>query len=108
MAKLRTLTFEQAERKQARAVQGLRNLGLDDVADEIEDLTPQEYAQRKRIEVTNPRGKGGEYEMPRRPSREEVEAENEELWQKLESVYDDLGELFEEEEEPEGDEPEEE
>ena len=32
------------------------------------------------------------------PRKKELEAENEELWQKLEDVYDRLGELFE----PEG------
>lgn len=36
-----------------------------------------------------------------RRSRQELEEENDELWDKLESVYDELGELFEEEEEEE-------
>jgi len=40
------------------------------------------------------------------PRKKDLEAENEELWQKLEDIYDRLGELFETEGDDELDEDE--
>jgi len=51
--KKNALSFEQAEKRQAKAVRFLRDIADDpDLADEIEDLSVQEYAERKGFEVT--------------------------------------------------------
>jgi len=48
------LSLEQAEKRQAKAVRFLRDIADDpDLADEIEDLSVHEYAQRKGFEVIN-------------------------------------------------------
>ena len=47
-------TFEQTETAQARAVRFAENVLEDsDLADELESLTPEEYADRKGIVITN-------------------------------------------------------
>jgi hypothetical protein len=47
-------TLEQTETAQARAVRFAENvLGDSDLADELEDLTPEEYADRRGIVITN-------------------------------------------------------
>jgi hypothetical protein len=56
--KKKELTREQVEKKQAKAVAFLRNVVKDsDKADEIEGLSVSEYAERKKIGLSNPRGK---------------------------------------------------
>jgi hypothetical protein len=53
MKKRRTL--EQVETAQRRAVSAAETLlGDDDLADELEDLSPEEYAERKGFEIINP------------------------------------------------------
>jgi hypothetical protein len=52
--KKKALSREQAEKRQAKAVRFLRDVVDDpDLADEIEDLSVQEYARRKGFEVIN-------------------------------------------------------
>jgi hypothetical protein len=52
-------TREQVEGMQAKAVRFLRDVVKDDdKADEIEGLSTAEYAERKRIQLTNPKAKG--------------------------------------------------
>lgn len=51
-------TREQAEKMQAKAVRFLRDVVKDsDKADEIEGLSVAEYAERKKIALTNPKGR---------------------------------------------------
>lgn len=69
-SKRRTYTLEQIERRQAKAVTGARNLGLYDVAADLESMTPSEFAEHKNLIVENPRRKGV-ISMPRK-SREEL------------------------------------
>src|SRR5579864_6445435 len=59
--KKKALTPEQVEKRQAKAVRFLRDVADDpDRADEIEDLTVREYADRKGFElVNNPTRKQG-------------------------------------------------
>jgi len=48
-------TLDQVERMQAKAVRFLRDVvGDEDKASEIEGLSPQEYAERKRVTISNP------------------------------------------------------
>jgi hypothetical protein len=88
---------------QEKAVNFLRNVvGDSDKADEFEAMSPEEYAERKRVEIRNPspsfRGqKTRTQAMPakRRLSREELEdrvseleSENEALNEKLDAIQD--------------------
>ena len=48
-------TMEQVEKMQAKAVRFLRDVvGDEDKADEIEGMTPDEYADKKRVHLVNP------------------------------------------------------
>ena len=84
-------------------------LGDDDRADEIEEESPEEYAERKQIRIaTNPPPRKRVDTMPQRtkaslPTRtelqdriEELEAENEELHEKLDSIAEVLDDESEE------------
>jgi predicted RNase H-like nuclease (RuvC/YqgF family) len=99
------------ETARRRAITGLRNLGRDEDADRIEDLSAREYADEKGIDIIeNPR----RCFMPKRTeSRQELEAEledlrteneeladeNEELQDQLDAVAEAIGVEEEEEEE---------
>lgn len=54
MAKPSAFSSDQIEAKRRRAVTGLRNLGLDDLADKIEGLSVEEYAERKGLTIRQP------------------------------------------------------
>jgi hypothetical protein len=78
---------------QAKAVRFLRDVVNDaDRADQFEDMTPEEYARHKRIQIVNPaRGRKGI--AMARPTRDELEArideleeENQALSEKLDSI----------------------
>ncbi|MEN6537304.1 MAG: hypothetical protein ABFD89_26870, partial [Bryobacteraceae bacterium] len=96
--------LEQVERTKEKAVRFVRDvLGDDERADEIEAESPQEYAERKRIEiVTNPRKETRQMARATRsttPTRdelkdriEELESENQELQEKLDSIAEVLDE----------------
>lgn len=103
MAKLKTLS--EAETARRRAVTGLYNLGLDEDADRIDDLTAREYAEEKNWEVVeNPkRRKLSMATLTQLKKRiADLEEENEELQERLDSISEIVsGE--EEEEEEEGD-----
>ncbi|MGA2475576.1 MAG: hypothetical protein ABSF73_03040 [Terriglobia bacterium] len=54
--KEKTKTREQLEKMQAKAVRFLRDVvGDSDKADEIDDMTPEEYADKKRVHLVNKR-----------------------------------------------------
>lgn len=90
--RMKTLSREQLERRKAQAVRFTRDvLGDDDRADEIEDESLQDYADRRRIQLANPERRR---KMPIKTRRElldrieELEGENEELQSKLDEVAD--------------------
>lgn len=89
---MKTLTRERPERRKAQAVRFTRDvLGDDDRADEIEDESLQDYADRRRIQLANPRGVRTMAIKTRRELLdriEELEGENEELQSKLDEVAD--------------------
>jgi hypothetical protein len=76
-----------------RAVQMFRNFGRDEDADEFENMTLDEYADRKGIEVVNnpPTKRGEKKVMPRRRNPAEradaLAEENQELRSKLDRIY---------------------
>ena len=94
----KTKNVDQLERIQAKAVRFLRDVvGDPDKADEIEDLTPEEYAERKGVEMVeeNPRhvyGSGVRREVTTKSQLEEriaeLEEENEDLQSRLDSIVD--------------------
>lgn len=102
--KQRQITRERTERKQAQAVRFAETVLNDsDLADELESLTPEEYAERRGFQIIeNPRRK--EVKPVARPTRQELEEENEQLWDTLESVRDQLDDMLQSDEDSEEDE----
>lgn len=86
------------ERKQAKAVQFLRDVADDpDKADEFESMSPEEYADHKGIEIAESNPAYVTLQMGRRPdvTRQEMEGriaeleeENEDLQSRLDSISD--------------------
>ena len=102
---MKTLSRNQLERRKAQAVRFARDVREDDeLADEIEDESLEEYAERRRIKLLNPKGAR---KMPVRTRRElldriaELEEQNEELQQKVDSIAEIVGEEEAEEDEDE-------
>ena len=113
MAKMKTKTLDQVTAMQRKAVRFLRDIvGDEDKADEIESLSPDEYAERKRVQVVvaaNPKSNPRRMTMTRK-TRAELEDEVRELKdyvgeleEKLETIADLVGEEDEDEEEDEDD-----
>jgi hypothetical protein len=85
-------------------------LAIRDRAEEFEAMSPEEYAEHKRIEIENPFSSGARSEqrrmhMARRPTYaelqdrvSELEEENQTLNDKLDSISDIVGEEEEDEE----------
>lgn len=106
-------TIEQVETAQQRAVRFAQNvLADDDKAAELASLTPEEYADRKRIQIINP--ERNRPTMPKAPTRadleqriEELEEENAQMAERLDQISElssgsDDEEDEEDEEEEEG------
>lgn len=67
------LTREQVEKRQAKAVKFAADvLEDDDLADELEALSPQEYAERKSLLMTNPTKKRREPTSMRRDEMKDL------------------------------------
>lgn len=101
---MKTLTRKQLEARKAQAVRFARDVREDDeLADTIEDESLEEYAEKRHIKISNP-NRGVKYmAVPtRRELNErikELEAENEDLQDRLDQISDLAGE----EDEGEGD-----
>ncbi len=94
---MKTITREQMERRKAQAVRFARDVREDDdLAGAIEDETLEEYAEKRRIKLSNPTT--GARKMPVRTRRElldritELEEENQELREKVDSIAEIVGE----------------
>jgi hypothetical protein len=110
-------TLDQVEAMKAKAVRFTRDVLGDDLrAEEIEDESPEDYAERKRIEIVEPNPLRKRYAcMPTGPTKadleariEELEAENEELQERLNSISEIVNGEEEDDSEDESDESEEE
>lgn len=93
---MKSLTRQQLESRKAQAVRFARDVREDDdLADEIEDESLEEYAQRRHIKLNNPKGVR---KMPIQTRRElleriqELEEQNEELQEKVDSIAEIVGE----------------
>ena len=102
---------------QANAVRFLQDVvGDPDRAEEFEAMSPEEYAEHKRIEIRNPfsartRSTQRRMHMARRPTHaelqdrvSELEEENQALNDKLDSISDIVAEEDEDEEDEDDDE----
>ncbi|MCC6591159.1 MAG: hypothetical protein IT168_31020 [Bryobacterales bacterium] len=97
-------TLDQVITAQQRAINLMLNVGDEDRAQEFASMDPEEYAERKGIEITEPNPTKGALTMARqqKPTRAELEQENAELKQRLESIMGVAAgdvEIVEEEEE---------
>ncbi|OFV94560.1 MAG: hypothetical protein A3F68_03175 [Acidobacteria bacterium RIFCSPLOWO2_12_FULL_54_10] len=106
-ANMKELTREQLENRKAQAVRFTRNvLDDDDRADEIEDESLEDYAERRHITITNPKGVMRMATPTRRELLERIEElENENA--DLESRLDEIAGIVGEEDDDEGSEEEE-
>ena len=53
----RTVTREQAERKKSQAAAFMERIGEDDRADEFDDMSVDEYAEHRGLQIANPKRK---------------------------------------------------
>jgi hypothetical protein len=100
---MRTLTRKQLECRKAQAVRFTRDvLGDEDRANEIEGESLEDYAQRKAIRLTNPKGVRKMAAPTRRELLERIdqlEEENETLQGQIDEIGDIVAPPEEEEEE---------
>jgi cell shape-determining protein MreC len=92
------MSLDAIERKQAKAVQFLRDVVDDpDKADEFEAMSPEEYAEHKGIEIAESNPAYVRLQLGRRPDVTkqdmedritELEEENEDLQSRLDSISD--------------------
>jgi len=101
-ANMKELTREQLENRKAQAVRFTRNvLDDDDRADEIEDESLEDYAERRHITITNPKGVMRMATPTRRELLErieELEIENADLESRLDEIAGIVGDEEEDEE----------
>src|SRR5579863_6204485 len=104
---MKTLTRKQLESRQAQAVRFARDVREDDdLADEIEDESLDEYAERRRIKLQNPTERTNMTVQTRRELLDrikELESENEDLQSRLDDISDIVGTGDRDEEEEDDD-----
>jgi vacuolar-type H+-ATPase subunit I/STV1 len=101
---MKSLTREQLEKRKEKAVRFARDVREDDeLADQIENESLQEYAEHRHITLLNPTRRMKPMPVPTRRELmeriEELEGENEDLQTRLDEIAD-LAAEEEEEEEP--------
>jgi len=102
---MKGLTRDQLQKRKERAVRFARDVREDDeLADEIENESLEEYAQQRRIRLLNPRRKVKPVAVPTRRELleriEELEGENEDLQSRLDEIADVVAPEEEEKGEP--------
>jgi hypothetical protein len=101
------ITIGDAETKRHKAVDFLRRIGQDDNADKFDDMTPEEYAEHKGLElIENPQlnRQDRRKHMARGKSKVELEAELDEsnsYIEELEGKLDDIAGIAADEDEEE-------
>lgn len=86
-----TVTLDEARRKLQRAIRLLENIG-DDRADEFRAMTPEEYAQHKRLQIENPSRRAEPNERRLKGMSKLTRAELERRVHKLEAENEGLAE----------------
>ncbi len=70
---VKTASIDQVEKKQAKAVNFLRDVvGDSDKADEIEALSPEEYAERKKLTIKNSHHRGTEAQRKKKRNQDDT------------------------------------
>ena len=96
---MKTLTRDQIQSRKDQAVRVTRDV-LDDPdrADEIEDESLEDYAERRKFTITNPNRTGSTYIMANGKTKadleaqiEDLEAENQDLQDQLDAIADIVG-----------------
>jgi hypothetical protein len=104
----KALTRQQLQSRKEKAVRFVRDvLGDPDRAQEIEDESLEDYAERRRIKLTNPKGVRRMTTPTRKELLEridELETENEELQSQLDEIADIVAPPEEDEEDDQGEE----
>ena len=102
---MKTLTRDQLEKRKEQAVRFVRDVvGDSDRADEIAGESLEDYAERRRIKIQNPRRKCSMASKRELQDRiKELEEENEDLNDRLDQITDLAG-AEEEEEDDQGEE----
>jgi hypothetical protein len=103
---MKSLTRQQLEKRKAQAVRFVRDvLGDEDRADEIQDESLEDYAERRRIKILdNPKGESMPTKGKLLERIKDLEEENEDLQSQLDEIADIVAppEEAEEEEAEEG------
>lgn len=85
---MKFLTRSEAETKRQKAVDFLHRIGNDDLADEFEDMSPEEYAERKGAQLLeNP--KRSKSMARRRKTVDELEAELSDLQEQVSDLEEE-------------------
>ena len=104
---MKRLTREQVEARKKKAALFVENV-LDDPgrADEISDESVESYADRRGIQIVNPKGRTRVMATKQQLERQirELEEENEDLQERLDEILDIAAPAEEEEEQQEGEE----
>ncbi|HEV2177394.1 MAG TPA: hypothetical protein VGW33_09360 [Terriglobia bacterium] len=90
---MKVLTRKQLESRKAQAVRFARDVREDDeLADEIEDESIDDYAEHRRIKIQNPQQGEGKMSLPSRRELveriEQLESDNESLQSRLDEIGD--------------------
>jgi hypothetical protein len=109
---VKALTREQVQAKKDKAVQFLRDVVRDDdKADEFDDMDVEAYAERKHIQIINPRRSTG---MPNGDPRskselldeiDQLQQENQDLQDQLDAISDIISSQEEEDDDDSDDDP---
>ena len=103
---MKTLTRKQLQARKAQAVRFTRDvLGDDDRVGEIEDESLEDYAERRHIQMVNPKGAKKMAVKTRRDLIDrikELEEENENLQDRLQEISDLAGESEDEGDDDQG------
>jgi hypothetical protein len=91
----KTKSLDQVEAMRRKAIKFLYDVvGDSEKAADFEAMTPQEYAERKHLQIENPSGRKGEA-MPGRPTRTELEQRVEELEEEVSDLNERLDSISE-------------
>jgi len=84
----KSVTREQAERKKTQAAAFMERIGEDDRADEFDDMSVDEYAERRGLQIANPTRKARKTTMAASgPSKAELQETIDDAIEVLDAAY---------------------
>jgi hypothetical protein len=102
---MKVMTRSEAEAKRQKAVEFLRRIGNDGLADEFDNMDAEGYAEHKRAELIENPNNSRSKSMPSSKSKAELESELDEAndyIEELESKLDQIAGIATDEEEDQG------